>query len=258
LIPTESLAGSAGTPTFSSLDGPLEPISACWLSVYPYGILSTSLRLIKGTSPFISRLPKLAPRHVSAATASSRNSLLVQSLTPVAVPRLSVPWSRSAVGRFLGYPVFPQRVAPTTLSSQCILSSSSAFLQSLAQRHLASQPQPTGSSLGLSFPSAHEGSEVHSPRALPARYVPPAGFGYPLGGLRPPSPCRFCFTPAALLGFALRSFLLSQGTHRVSAGVDPHAVSPVGFPAAEAVGRPNGPRLLGFDPCASTWRPDEG
>jgi hypothetical protein len=160
--------------------------------------------------------------------------------------------------RFLGYPVFPQRVAPTTLSSQCILSSSSAFLQSLAQRHLASQPQPTGSSLGLSFPSAHEGSEVHSPRALPARYVPPAGFGYPLGGLRPPSPCRFCFTPAALLGFALRSFLLSQGTRRVSAGVDPHAVSPVGFPAAEAVGRPNGPRLLGFDPCASTWRPDEG
>jgi hypothetical protein len=194
---------------------------------------------------------RCSPRHVSAATASSRNSLLVQSLTPVAVPRLSVPWSRFAVGRFLGYPVFPQRVAPTTLSSQCILSSSSAFLQSLAQRHLASQPQPTGSSLGLSFPSAHEGSEVHSPRALPARYVPPAGFGYPLGGLRPPSPCRFCFTPAALLGFALRSFLLSQGTHRVSAGVDPHAVSPVGFPAAEAEGRPNGPRLLGFDPCGS-------
>jgi hypothetical protein len=63
LIPTESLAGSAGTPTFSSLDGPLEPISACWLSVYPYGILSTSLRLIKGTSPFISRLPKLDCHH---------------------------------------------------------------------------------------------------------------------------------------------------------------------------------------------------
>jgi hypothetical protein len=144
------------------------------------------------------------------------------------------------------------------LSSQCILSSSSAFLQSLAQRHLAGRPQPTGSSHGLSFPSAHEGSEVHSPRALPARYVPPAGFGYPLGGLRPPSPRRFCFTPAALLGFALRSFLLSQGSRRVSAGVDPRAVSPVGIPAAEAEGRPNGPRLLGFNPCGSSWRPDEG
>jgi hypothetical protein len=197
---------------------------------------------------------RCSPRHVSAATASSRNSRLVQSLTPVAVPRLPVPWSRSAVGHFLGYPVFPLRVAPTTLSSQCILSSSSAFLQSLAQHDLAGRPQPTGSSLGLSFPSAHEGSEVHSARALPARYVPPAGFGYPLGGLRPPSPCRFCFTPAALLGFALRSFLLAEGIRRVSGRKNPHTVSPAGNPAAEAVGRPNGPRFLGFDPSESPWR----
>jgi len=36
---------------------------------------------------------------------------------------------------------------------------------------------------------------------------------------------------------------------------DPRAVSPVGYPAAEAVGRPNGPRLLGFDPSASPWFP---
>jgi hypothetical protein len=35
-----------------------------------------------------------------------------------------------------------------------------------------------------------------------ARYVPPAGFGYPLGGLLPPSPCRPCFVPAAPLGFS--------------------------------------------------------
>jgi len=33
------------------------------------------------------------------------------------------------------------------------------------------------------------------------RYVPPAGFGYPLGGLRPPSPCRPYFVPAAPWGF---------------------------------------------------------
>jgi hypothetical protein len=46
---------------------------------------------------------------------------------------------------------------------------------------------------------------------LPARYVPSSGFGYPLDGFRPSIPCRFCFAPAALVGFALRSFLLPQG-----------------------------------------------
>jgi hypothetical protein len=51
--------------------------------------------------------------------------------------------------------------------------------------------------------SAHTGT--------PARHVPPSGFGYPPDGLLPSIPCRFCFTPAALLGFTLRSVLLSQG-----------------------------------------------
>jgi hypothetical protein len=88
-----------------------------------------------------------------------------------------------------------------------------------------------------------------------ARYGPPAGFGYPLGGLRPPSPCRFCFTPAALLGFALRSLLLPEGIRRVSGRKHPRTVSPVGDPAAEAMGRPNGPRFPGFDPSGSPWRP---
>jgi hypothetical protein len=53
------------------------------------------------------------------------------------------------------------------LSDRYILSSSSAFLQRLAQRHLAGQPQPTNASHGLSLPTAHQGSEVHLPRALP-------------------------------------------------------------------------------------------
>jgi hypothetical protein len=38
-------------------------------------------------------------------------------------------------------------------------------------------------------------------------------------------PCRFCFTPAALLGFALRSFLLSQDIRYVSVTAGPPAVS---------------------------------
>jgi hypothetical protein len=62
---------------------------------------------------------------------------------------------------------FLRRAALTTLSDQCTLSSSFAFLQSLAQRHLAGQPQPASTSHGLSLPSAHQGSEVYLPRALP-------------------------------------------------------------------------------------------
>jgi hypothetical protein len=92
------------------------------------------------------------------------------------------------------------------------LSSSFAFLQSITQLHLAGGPRPASSSHGLSFPSAHEESKVHLPRALPARYVPPSGFGYPLDGLLPSIPCRFCFAPAALVGFALRSLTAARGS----------------------------------------------
>jgi hypothetical protein len=112
-----------------------------------------------------------------------------------------------------------------------------------------------GSSHGLCFPSALKDSKVHLPRVCRARYVPPAGFGYPLGGLLPSSPCRSCFVPAALLGFALRSFLLSRGIH-----VSPHGRTHMPFllpllPSPKATGRPGRPRLLGFDPSESPWRP---
>jgi hypothetical protein len=40
------------------------------------------------------------------------------------------------------------------------------------------------------------------------RTHPPSGFGCPLDGFFPPNPGRFCFTPAALMGFTLRSFPL--------------------------------------------------
>ena len=46
---------------------------------------------------------------------------------------------------------------------------------------------------------------------MPASFVPPSGFGYPLDGFRPSNPCRFYFAPTALLGFTLRSVPPSQG-----------------------------------------------
>jgi len=61
-----------------------------------------------------------------------------------------------------------------------------------------------------------QGEKVHVTRALPTRYVPPPGFDYPLDGFLPFRPDRFCFAPAALLGFTLRSFLLAKGNRTVS------------------------------------------
>jgi hypothetical protein len=118
------------------------------------------------------------------------------------------------------------------------LSSGFAFLQSLAQRHLVRRPQPANSSHGLSVPTALEDSAIHLTRAVPARYVPSSGFGYPLDGFLPPDPCRFSLAPAALLGFTLRSLPLSQGAQRVSAWADPRAVFPVVSPAPPKRTRP--------------------
>lgn len=127
-----------------------------------------------------------------------------------------------------------------------------------------SQPAAAvGSSYGLSFPSAHAACADPRTRARHARSVPPAGFGYPLGGLLSAHTGRACFIPAALMGFTLRSVLLASGIRRVSAEMNPHTVSPVvlsGRPARRSSrcggpGRPDGPQFLGFDPLESTWSP---
>jgi hypothetical protein len=92
----------------------------------------------------------------------------------------------------------------------------------------------------------------------PTRYVPPSGFGYPLDGFLPSIPCRFCFTPAALVGFTLRSLLLPKGIRAVTTQKGPPTVYPGGIPAAEAPDRPDRPRFLGFYPFESPWRSNKG
>jgi hypothetical protein len=91
------------------------------------------------------------------------------------------------------------------------LSSSSAILWSFSQRDLAAPPKRASPSHGLSLPTAHPGFADPLTQALPARYVPPSGFGHPLDGLLPANPRRLYFTPTALLGFTLRSFLHAEG-----------------------------------------------
>jgi hypothetical protein len=81
-----------------------------------------------------------------------------------------------------------------------------------------------------------------------------AGFGYPLDALHPSTPRRFCFTPAALMGFTLRSFLLPKGLWRFPAG---RTHIPFQAPLKKArrqSGRANDSRFLGFAPFESPWR----
>jgi hypothetical protein len=73
----------------------------------------------------------------------------------------------------------------------------------------------------------HSRSTCRGPK--PARYVPPSGFGYPLDGLLPRIPCRFCFTPAALMGFTLRRFPLPEDLASLSTVRNPRTVSPAVF-----------------------------
>jgi hypothetical protein len=76
---------------------------------------------------------------------------------------------------------------------------------------LADRPQSASSSLGLSVPSAHARFEGPLVAGGQPCSVPPSGFGYPLDGFLPSNPVRFCFTPAALLGFAPSKHHLPTG-----------------------------------------------
>jgi hypothetical protein len=80
-------------------------------------------------------------------------------------------------------------------------------------------------------------------RVCLARFVPPSGFGYPLGGFLPARPCRSCFIPTALLGFPLRSVPLSKGIHAF-----PRRWThlPLRTALFQPTNRRAGPRPLGF------------
>jgi hypothetical protein len=71
-------------------------------------------------------------------------------------------------------------------------------------------PQRSGPLMGFGSLQHSRNPRSTSRGIKPSRYVPPSGFGYPLGGLLPRIPCRFCFTPAALMGFTLRRFPLPE------------------------------------------------
>jgi hypothetical protein len=134
-------------------------------------------------------------------------------------------------------------------------SSDFALTRSFLRQHLAEPPQRSAPLMGFGSLQHMQALRVYHPRAVRARFVPPSGFDYPLGGLFPATPGRFYFAPAALMGFGLRSVLHSQGIHGVSAGKIPRTVQPDVTQTACAEGRPVGPRFLGFGPCESPLTP---
>jgi hypothetical protein len=116
-------------------------------------------------------------------------------------------------------------------NSRYVLSSSFAFLQSLAQRCLAGRPQPASTSHGLSLPSAHQGSEVYLTRARP-----PATFR-PQGLVTLSTVCSLR-APAGFVSHRRRSWDSPFGafsSRKVPAAfprwMNPHTVFPVGIPA---------------------------
>jgi hypothetical protein len=77
----------------------------------------------------------------------------------------------------------------------------------------------------------------------PARWDPPSGFGHPLDGSRPSNPCPPCFMRAALMGFTLRSLLLSGGARMFPSERTHVPFLPPVFPAPK---RRAGPAGRGF------------
>jgi hypothetical protein len=151
--------------------------------------------------------------------------------------------SHFAVSHSFGSVVFPQRVS----SGHCSASGSSPLFEfHLPLESYPAKPSPFGLSpirlLSWAF-APFSTLRIKGPLAagLPTRYVPPSGFGYPLDGLLPLVPGRFCFTPAALLGFTLRSFLLPKGIRGFRPGSTHLPFNPAVFPPLKRRAGPMGP-----------------
>jgi hypothetical protein len=170
---------------------------------------------------------RVLPRRVSLFGLAARSESLASHSIAESVKR-----SHFAVSHFVGCVVFLSEAWLTTVKLPVQYSLELCLRLEISEPYLASGPQPASASHGLSLPTAHPRSEDPLFAGTPARSGPPSGFGYPLDGLRPSDPRRFCFTPAALLGFALRSFLLSDGIRGITTRKYPLAVSPAGFPIA--------------------------
>ena len=182
------------------------------------------------------------PRVLSEFAARSeflvRRSIARIGLSDPAMPfaispavRFSVRRTASATVKRLTRPLFEFRVPPE--SSTPVPSQSAA-----AGRHLSWAFGP--------FSTCEARRSTVCGRRHASATFRPQGLATLSAVLRPPSPGRAYLIPAALVGLALRSFLLAEGTRGVSARVGPPAVSPVGIPAARGGGPAQRAAASGF------------
>jgi hypothetical protein len=146
-------------------------------------------------------------RTLPSGVVLSWNSLLVQSFLPVKVSCLWVTRSRFVVGPCLSCTVFLRR--GPLIVVQCDRLHPLFEFRVPPESCSVHPSRPAAAHRLLSwafvpFSTFRGRRSTHCGCAAPTT-VPPSGFGYPLGGLLPSIPGRFYFTPAALLGFTLRS-----------------------------------------------------
>jgi hypothetical protein len=244
------------------LGEPLRPAAATQDRLAVPGIRDLLVAERRGLANARAALQSLRSRSLTPGVATrglySSDRLLAQSHWLLTVSSVLVGRSHFAVGRFLGCVVFPQEARPATFKSPVKYSLEFRLRLESPEPNLAGWPQPADSSLGLPLPTAHTRPEDPLLAGTPARFGPPSGFGDPLDGFRPSDPRRFCFAPAALLGFALRSFLLPNGIRGITTRIDPLAVSPAGFPIARGNGPAQQAAASGSLPPESPSRPDGG
>jgi hypothetical protein len=179
----------------------------------------------------------------------SSDRLLAQSCWLLTVSPALVGRSHFAVGHFLGCVVFPQGASPVTVKFP---TEPSLEFRLRLESHQAKPSRPAAAGQHLPWASSpYSTSRTEDPlvSGTPARFGPPSGFGYPLDGLRPSVPRRFCFTPAALMGFTLRSFLLPVGIRSITSRMAHVSFCLPVFLPHEVTGRSEQGAISGLLPC---------
>jgi hypothetical protein len=178
---------------------------------------------------------------------------------PAGVSRSWVPQSRSAVRPHAGYAVFPRQAARPQLSGRDVLSSGFAIRECCPMQ--PSLPNHRRAPL-LGFASLQhvQGTEVHAccGLCLPAAFRPQ--------GLLTLSTAYSLCARASFVSRWQRSWDSPFGAFSSPAGTEAFPPRRTHMPFSLSVspartrrmGRPNRPRLLGFDPAESPWRPDGG
>jgi hypothetical protein len=178
---------------------------------------------------------------------------------PAEVSPLLVRRTHFAVDPCLGFVVFLQRVPlVTVISSQ----SESSLRASPSSRVLPNYtylipPQRFRSSHGLLLPTAHKGSQVYLTRVCRPATFRLQGLVTLLTVSSLPSRAGFLSHRQRSWDYPFGGFPSQEASGAFPPGSTHLPFDLAVFPAAEAPGRPDRPRFLGFDPPESAWLPAE-